>query len=90
MALLAAVSLGGCSDSSDDDQADAASNSISVDAAAGDSDAMSTAPDAMAAAIQVPGWTREDIQPNSPRFGEVYGLNEFNGKILVAVLVQGF
>lgn len=93
MAMLAAVSLGACSDSGDDDaeQADAASNGVSVDAAPGGaSDAMSTGPDAMAVAVQIPAWTREDIQPNSPKFGEVYGLSEFNGKILVAVLVQGF
>ena len=37
-----------------------------------------------------PLWTLEDIQPESARFGDVYGLEHFEGEVLVAVLVQGF
>ena len=38
----------------------------------------------------IPSWTLEDIQPASDRFGDVYGLDHFEGEVLVAVLVQGF
>ncbi|MDX2015768.1 MAG: AhpC-related (seleno)protein [Myxococcaceae bacterium] len=37
-----------------------------------------------------PSWQREDIQPQSPRRGEVYGLEAFRGRTLVVVLLEGF
>lgn len=37
-----------------------------------------------------PSWQREDIQPQSPRRGEVYGLEAFRGRTVVAVLLEGF
>ena len=87
-----ALGFGACSSDDDEaDPADAASNGVSIDAApGGGADAMPTGPDAMQAAVQIPDWTLEDIQPESPKFGQVYGLSEFNGKILIAVLVEGF
>lgn len=91
LALVTALSLGACSSSDDDaDPADASSNGSAADAMPGAPDAMPSGPDAMAAAVQIPEWTLEDIQPASPKFGEVYGLDEFGGKIVVAVLVEGF
>jgi hypothetical protein len=90
---VGALSFGACSSSDDDeaDPADAASNGATIDAASGGgADAMPSAPDAMQAVVQIPDWTLEDIQPESPKFGQVYGLSEFNGKILIAVLVEGF
>jgi hypothetical protein len=94
LALVTALSIGACSsDDNEDgvDPADASGNVGTIDAApAGGPDAMPTGPDAMAAAVQIPAWTLEDIQPESPKFGQVYGLSEFNGKILIAVLVEGF
>ena len=38
----------------------------------------------------LPVWKREDVQPQSPRFGEVYGLDSFGSKIVVATLLEGF
>lgn len=93
LALVTALGVGACSSADDDeaDPADAASNGASIDAApGGGADAMPSGPDAMQAVVQIPDWTLEDIQPESPKFGQVYGLSEFNGKILIAVLVEGF
>ncbi len=52
-------------------------------------DAAPSAPDAVPTFV-LPSWSLEDIQPQSPQFGQVYGLNAFPEKILVAVLVEGF
>ena len=91
LVLVTALSVAACSSSDDDSEpADAAANNAITDAAPGAADAMPTGPDAMQAALQIPDWTLEDIQPASPKFGQVYGLNEFNGKILIAVLLEGF
>lgn len=93
LALVTALGVGACSSADDDeaDPADAASNGASIDAApGGGADAMPSGPDAMQAVVLIPDWTLEDIQPESPKFGQVYGLSEFNGKILIAVLVEGF
>ena len=38
----------------------------------------------------LPNWSLEDIQPQSPRFDQTYGLETFNGEVLVAMLLQGF
>jgi hypothetical protein len=43
-----------------------------------------------AAQFVYPSWQREDIQPQSPRRGEVYGLEAFRGRTLVVVLLEGF
>jgi hypothetical protein len=37
-----------------------------------------------------PAWEREDIQPQSPRQGETYGLEAFRGRTLVVVLLEGY
>ena len=37
-----------------------------------------------------PPWTLEDVQPQSARFGQTYGLSEFAGRPIVAVLLEGF
>lgn len=37
-----------------------------------------------------PPWTLEDVQPQSARFGQNYGLSEFAGRPVVAVLLEGF
>jgi hypothetical protein len=36
-----------------------------------------------------PGWKLRDFQPKSPRFGQVYGLEEFRGSVLVLALYEG-
>jgi hypothetical protein len=41
-------------------------------------------------ASQLPSWMLEDVQPLSPRTGQVYGLSEFLGRTLVVTLVEGF
>ncbi len=91
---LSTVSLSTVSCSSDSGTSDEVA---SFDAAAQSSadarrqtDAAANGPDAMAQSASLPGWMLEDIQPLSPQFGEVYGLNAFPDKIRVAVLVAGF
>ena len=39
---------------------------------------------------QLPAWTLEDIQPESPRAGQTYGLETFSGQIVVVTLLAGF
>ena len=39
---------------------------------------------------QAPQWQIEDFQPQSPWFGEVYGLDKFKGKVTVMVLLAGW
>ncbi len=80
----------GCSSDDEAPPADATAGNGSADAALGSPDAMPSGPDAMQAAVQIPTWTLEDIQPASPKSGQVYGLSEFTGRILVVVLVDGF
>ena len=41
-------------------------------------------------AVPLPTWKLEDIQPQSPRVGQTYGLDTFAGKIVVVTLVEGF
>ena len=38
----------------------------------------------------VPTWQLEDVQPQSPRTGQTYGLEAFSGRIVVVTLVEGF
>jgi hypothetical protein len=38
---------------------------------------------------RAPGWKLRDFQPKSPRFGQVYGLEEFRGSVLVLALYEG-
>jgi len=38
----------------------------------------------------LPTWTREDVQPKSPRKGQTYGLESFRGKTIVVTLFEGF
>jgi hypothetical protein len=45
-------------------------------------------PDAMA--VGLPTWMLEDVQPQSPRFGQTYGLEAFSGSHVVVTLVEGF
>jgi hypothetical protein len=49
-----------------------------------------TTADLSMTASQLPSWMLEDVQPNSPRTGQTYGLNEFLGRTLVVTLVEGF
>lgn len=37
-----------------------------------------------------PGFKLQDFQPESPRFGETYGLDEFRGSVLVLPLYAGW
>lgn len=37
----------------------------------------------------LPAWSREDVQPRSARFGARYGLEAYEGKTLVVVLLEG-
>jgi hypothetical protein len=43
-----------------------------------------------AAMVGLPTWMLEDVQPVSPRFGQTYGVDTFNGKIIVVTLLEGF
>jgi hypothetical protein len=38
----------------------------------------------------LPTWMLEDVQPDSPRSGQTYGLSQFLGRTLVVTLVEGF
>jgi hypothetical protein len=37
-----------------------------------------------------PTWMLEDVQPESPRVGQTYGLDTFGNKTVVVVLLEGF
>lgn len=37
-----------------------------------------------------PGWQLEDVQPQSARFNETYGLAAFAGRPLVVVVLEGY
>lgn len=50
----------------------------------------SATPDAPGAVVRLPTWQLEDIQPQSPRTGQTYGLDTFVGKIVVVTLLEGF
>ena len=39
---------------------------------------------------RLPAWALEDIQPASPRSGQIYGLDTFSGQIVVVTLLSGF
>lgn len=47
-------------------------------------------PDAPGGTLTLPTWSLEDIQPQSPRVGQTYGLDTFSGKIVAVTLVEGF
>ena len=88
--VLASLCFAGCSSEEVFDvAADAPRSTQTADASATAIDAAPGAPDAVPF-VGIPIWSLEDIQPQSPQFGEVYGLNAFPDKILVAVLVEGF
>lgn len=38
----------------------------------------------------LPLWQLEDVQPQSPRTGQTYGLDTFAGKVVVVSLLEGF
>lgn len=40
--------------------------------------------------VTTPDWQLQDIQPESARFEETYGLTEFRGRVLVVTLVEGY
>lgn len=42
------------------------------------------------AIVRLPTWQLEDVQPESPRAGQTYGLDVFSGKIVVVTLLEGF
>jgi hypothetical protein len=39
--------------------------------------------------FELPSWQREDVQPESARFGQTYGLEAFRGKAVVVTLLEG-
>jgi hypothetical protein len=39
---------------------------------------------------RLPTWILEDIQPESPRVGQTYGLDVYAGSVVVVTLVEGF
>src|SRR5262249_50188777 len=47
-------------------------------------------PDASGDQVALPTWRLEDIQPESPRAGQTYGLDTFSGKVVIVTLVQGY
>lgn len=62
-----------------------------VDAGARDADAGSDSDAGLGNALAMyPAWTLEDVQPQSTRFGQSYGLSEFAGRPVVVVLLEGF
>lgn len=46
--------------------------------------------DAPASAVGLPTWMLEDVQPDSPRAGQTYGLATFGQKIIIVSLLEGF
>jgi hypothetical protein len=52
--------------------------------------ACSDEPAANEPGAQAPGFLLEDFQPESPRFGEKYGLDEFRGSVLFLPLYAGW
>lgn len=52
--------------------------------------ACSDDPQANEPGAKAPGFQLEDFQPESPRFGEVYGLDEFRGSVLFLPLFAGW
>ena len=46
--------------------------------------------DAPVGAVTIPTWQLEDVQPQSPRLGQTYGLETFGSKIVVVTLLEGF
>lgn len=59
-------------------------------AACGGGEPAATTPDSSGAAVTLPTWQLEDVQPASPRVGQTYGLDTFSGKIVVVTLVEGY
>jgi hypothetical protein len=47
-------------------------------------------PTADARLATLPTWMLEDVQPESMRFGQTYGLDVFSGSTVVVTLVEGF
>ncbi len=39
---------------------------------------------------RLPTWMLEDVQPESPRVGQTYGLDTFADKTVVVLLLEGF
>lgn len=48
------------------------------------------APDSSGGTVTLPTWRLEDLQPQSPRAGQIYGLDTFSGKTVVVALLEGF
>jgi hypothetical protein len=44
----------------------------------------------MTMAAMYPAWQLTDLQPQSPRFNQSYGLSAFQGRALVVVMIEGF
>lgn len=81
--LLAAVLGLGCGTTQD-------GGDRSPDAASSGDDAINSVPLDAAEDQVIPTWSLEDIQPESPMFGQTYGLDTFSDKTLVVLLVTGF
>jgi hypothetical protein len=43
-----------------------------------------------APAVLRPTWRLEDVQPQSPRFGQTYGVDVYTDHTVVVTLVEGF
>jgi hypothetical protein len=72
--LASLALLAGCGGSATDSAPDAAANATDGDSRT----------------VTLPVWMLEDIQPQSPRSGQTYGLQTFAGKIVVVTLSEGF
>jgi hypothetical protein len=80
LALSFAGALSACSDGGKS-SADAMSNG-GIDSPAGTIDSRP--------AGALPTWKLLDVQPQSPKTGQTYGLETFSNKVVVVTLLQGF
>lgn len=79
--MLVAATTTGCGSSPSD------RSPVDSPVVGGGSDAASDGPDN---GVGLPAWMLEDVQPESPRVGQTYGLDTFAGKIVVVTLLEGF
>lgn len=68
------------------------SASIALAVACGPSDPGGVVPtiDAPPDTGMLPTWQLEDVNPQSPRSGQTYGVDTFVGRIVVVTLLEGF
>jgi Fe-S cluster biogenesis protein NfuA len=49
-----------------------------------------TTPSQTSTQFALPSWMRQDVQPQSERHGQTYGLEAFRGKAIAVVLLEGY